>query len=125
MCSATRFPEAIPLRTVTAKTAVKALTKFFSTFGLPSVVQTDQGTNFLSRVFKQVLQSLAVTHKVSSAYHPESQGALERWHQSFKSVLRKYCFDTEKCWDEGVPFALFALKSGPRTTEGFKRPVNV
>uniref|UniRef100_A0A8C9WWB2 Integrase catalytic domain-containing protein n=1 Tax=Sander lucioperca TaxID=283035 RepID=A0A8C9WWB2_SANLU len=55
----------------------KALIKFFTTYGLPKTVQTDQGTNFLSRIFKQTLQSLGISHSVSSAYHPESQGALE------------------------------------------------
>lgn len=48
MCTATRFPEAIPLRNITARTVVKVLTRFFSTFGLPRTIQTDQGTNFKS-----------------------------------------------------------------------------
>lgn len=41
MCVATRFPEAVPLRKITAPAVTKALLKFFSTFGLPKVVQTD------------------------------------------------------------------------------------
>lgn len=77
MCVSTRFPEAIPLRKITAPAITKALTQFFTTFGLPKVVQTDQGTNFLSKALKQTLSSLGVSHSVSSAYHPESQGALE------------------------------------------------
>ena len=51
MCMTTRYPEAIPLRKITAPSVVKALIKFFSTFGLPRIVQTDQGTNFLSGIF--------------------------------------------------------------------------
>lgn len=39
---------------------------------------------------------------MSSAYHPESQGAIERWHQTLKSMLKKFCYDTERDWDEGV-----------------------
>lgn len=89
MCLSTRFPEAIPLRRVTTANITKALIKFFTTFGLPKTVQTDQGTNFLSRAFKQTLASLGVSHSVSSAYHPESQGALERWHQTLKAMLKK------------------------------------
>ncbi len=54
MCAATRYPEAIPLRSLRAKAIVKALTLFFSTFGLPKVMQTDQGTNFMSRLFNQI-----------------------------------------------------------------------
>ena len=107
MCAATRYPEAIPLRSITASAVVKALLTFFSTFGLPRVIQTDQGSNFKSGLFRQVLKSLSVHHIVSSAYHPRSQGALERWHQTLKSMLRKYCVKTEKQWDEGVPFVLF------------------
>lgn len=108
MCAATRFSEAVPMRKITASLVVKVLTKFFSTFGLPHVIQTDQGTNFKSKLFKQVLQTLNIKHIVSSAYHPETQGALDRWHQTLKSMLRKYCLETEKNWDEGVPFVLFA-----------------
>ena len=91
MCVATRYPEAIPFRKITSQSVVKALIKFFSTFGLPKIVRTDQGTNFLSGIFEQVLKSLSISHRISSAYHPELQGALERWHQTLKSVLRKYC----------------------------------
>ena len=119
MCLATRFPEAIPLRKITALTVTKALTKFFTTFGLPKICQTDRGTNFMSKVFKQTLQSLGITHVVSSAYHPESQGALERWHQTLKSMLRKYCLETEKSWDEGLPFLLFAIREAKQESLGF------
>ena len=110
MCCATRYPEAIPLRRITAKAVIKALIKFLSTFGLPKVLQTDQGSNFTLQLFRNVLKTLAVTHKVSSAYHAESQGALERWHQTLKSMLRKYCMDTQKDWDEGVPLVLFVIR---------------
>lgn len=98
MCVITRFPEAVPLRNITAN----AITKFFTTFGLPKVVQTDQGTNFLSKIFRQTLKALGISHSVSSAYHPESHGAIERWHQTLKSTLKKFCYDTERDWDEGV-----------------------
>lgn len=119
MCAATRFPEAIPLRTITTKAIVRAFTKFFSTFGFPKTLQTDQGSNFLSRIFKQVMAVLGITHKVSSAHHPQSQGALERWHQTFKAVLRKYCLESGNDWDEGVPFALFALRESVQESLGF------
>uniref|UniRef100_A0A673Y3Q0 ribonuclease H n=1 Tax=Salmo trutta TaxID=8032 RepID=A0A673Y3Q0_SALTR len=119
MCSATRYPEAIPLRTITAKTVVKALVKFFSTFGLPKVIQTDQGSNFMSKLFSSVLKTLCISHQVSSPYHPESQGALERWHQTLKAMLRKYCMDTSTDWDEGVPFVLFAIRETIQESLGF------
>uniref|UniRef100_A0A671UEB7 Gypsy retrotransposon integrase-like protein 1 n=1 Tax=Sparus aurata TaxID=8175 RepID=A0A671UEB7_SPAAU len=119
MCSATRFPEAVPLRKITTKTVVKALLKFFSMFGLPKIVQTDQGSNFMSRIFAQVLKQLDITHYYSSAYHPESQGAIERFHQTLKSMLRTYCIESNKDWDEGVHLLLFAAREVVQESLGF------
>ena len=109
MCASTRFPEAIPLRNIKARTIVKALIKFFTLVGLPKSIQSDQGSNFMSGIFKEVMQELGIKQYKSSAYHPESQGALERFHQTLKNMLRSYCFDTEKAWDEGVHLLLFAV----------------
>lgn len=98
------------MRKITAPAVVKALLKFFSLFGLPKTIQTDQGSNFMSRVFAQVMKQLDITHCCSSAYHPESQGAIERFHQTLKSMLRIYCLEFDKDWDEGVHLLLFAAR---------------
>ena len=84
MCTSTRFPEAIPLRNIKTKSIVKALIKFFTFVGLPKSVQSDQGSNFMSGIFQQVMHELGIKQYRSSAYHPESQGALERFHQTKK-----------------------------------------
>ena len=119
MCAATRYPEAFPLRTLKAKAVVKALVNFFSTFGLPKNVQTDQGTNFTSKLFARVLSSLSICHRKSSAYHPQSQGALKRFHQTLKSMMKKYCLETGKDWDEGLPFLLLAARETVQESTGF------
>uniref|UniRef100_A0A1A8VFT9 Gypsy retrotransposon integrase-like protein 1 n=1 Tax=Nothobranchius furzeri TaxID=105023 RepID=A0A1A8VFT9_NOTFU len=119
MCTASRFPEAIPLASITTKSVIRALTNFFSLFGLPRVLQTDQGSNFKSELFKKVTQTLGIQHVMSSAYHPESQGALERWHQTLKSMLRKYCYSSKEQWDEGLPFLLFASREASQESLGF------
>lgn len=119
MCTATRFPEAVPLRTLKAKVVVKELLKFCTTFGLPKVIQTDQGSNFTSKVFKQALETLGIQHQMSTAYHPESQGALERFHQTLKTMLRQYCVETGKDWVEGLPFLMFAIRESVQESFGF------
>ena len=96
MCASTRFPEAIPLRNIKTKTIVRALVRFFTFVGLPKSVQSDQGSNFVSGVFQQVMYELGIKQYRSSAYHPESQYALERFHQALKNMIRSYCFDTGK-----------------------------
>ena len=60
MCANTRFPEAIPLRSIKASTTVKALTNFFTFVGLPRHVQTDQGSNFMPGIFQQVMHQLGI-----------------------------------------------------------------
>ena len=119
MCASTRYPEAIPLRNIKTKTIVKALVKFFSFVGLPRSVQSDQGSNFMSGIFQQVMYELGIKQYKSSAYHPESQGALERFHQTLKNMIRSYCFDTEKDWDEGIHLLLFAVRESVQESLGF------
>ncbi len=119
MCSATRFLEAIPLRTLKTPAIVKAIIKFCTTFGLPKIIQSDQGSNIISRVFRKVMKELNIKHCVSSAYHPQSQGVLERFHQTLKSMLRTYCLEYEKDWDEEVPLLLFAVRNTVQESLGF------
>ncbi len=118
MCAATRFPEAVPLRSLKANIVIKEL-KFFSVFGLPRVIQTDLGTNFTSKLFKGLLTQLGVSHQTSSAYHPQSQGALERFHQTLKSMLCAYCLASGKDWVEGLPLLMFAARESVQESIGF------
>ena len=73
MCTATRYPEAIPLRTISAEKIADSLMEFFTRYGLPKSVQTDQGSNFCSSLFQKVLSRLNIRHQMSSAYHPQFQ----------------------------------------------------
>ncbi|XP_076043867.1 uncharacterized protein LOC143026959 [Oratosquilla oratoria] len=116
---ATRYPEAIPLRRITAKNVVRALVHFFTQVGLPTVVQSDQGSNFTSRLFNQVMESLGVRQSRSSAYHPQSQGVVERFHQTLKRVLRTFCIETGRDWDEGVDLLLFAIRDSVQASLGY------
>ena len=70
MCAPTRFPEAIPLRIIKRRIIVKALVKFFTFVGLPKSVQSDQGSNFMSGIFQQVMHELGNKQYRLSAYHP-------------------------------------------------------
>ena len=118
LCPTTRYPEAFPLRNISAKTVINTLTHMFTTFGIPQEIQSDRGSNFTSDLFTQVLQHLGIRQSLSTAYHPQSQGALERQHQTLKSMLRKFCSEEDRDWDEGLPFLLFALRETPSDSLG-------
>lgn len=104
---------------MTAPVIVLALLKFFSMFGIPKTVQSDQGSNFMSRIFKQVLNQLGISHCNFSVYHPESQGALERFHQTLKAMLKAYCLEFQRDWDEGVNLMLFSAREAVHDSLGF------
>lgn len=130
MCPTTRHPEAFPLKNITTKTIANTLINMFTTYGIPKNIQSDRGSNFTSDLFRAVLGQLGITQTFSTAYHPQSQGALERCHQTQKSVHRKYCHENDQEWDEALPFALFAIRETTNETLGvspfemlFGRPV--
>ncbi|XP_065893824.1 uncharacterized protein [Dysidea avara] len=119
MCAAIRYPEAIPLRSIRTPQIVKALIKFFTLVGLPQSVQSDQGSNFMSGIFQEVMFQLGIKQVKSTAYHPQSQGALERFHQTLKNMLRAYCLQEKREWDEGIPLLLFAVRESVQESLGF------
>ncbi|XP_030839510.1 uncharacterized protein LOC763830 [Strongylocentrotus purpuratus] len=119
MDTTTRFPEAFPLRNIKAKTVIDALLMFFTRYGLPHEIQSDQGSNFTSNVFQEVMYQLGIKQINSSAYHPQSQGALERYHQTLKTMIKSYCLENSGDWDKGIPFLLFASRDTPNDSTGF------
>jgi hypothetical protein len=94
-------------------TVMRASTRY------PEAIQSDQGSNFMSRVFTQSMKELGIVQIKSSAYHPESQGALERFHQTLKTMMKSYCAENEKDWDQGIPFLLFGVREVIQESLGF------
>jgi len=117
--TASRYPEAIPLKNITAQSVVKALLKFFTVYGLPLVIQSDRGSNFTSNLFAQVAAELGIEHQCSTAYHAESQGALERYHATLKTMIKAYVSTHTRDWDLGIPYLLFATRSSIQESLGF------
>lgn len=69
-------------------------------------------------MFAEILKLLGVQHNQSSAYHPRSQGALERFHQTLKSLLRAYCVELNRDWEEGISWLLLAAREVPQSSLG-------
>ena len=119
MCASTRFAKVVLLRNIKAPTIVKSLIKFFTLVGLPRSVQSNQGSNFMSGLMQQIMFQLGIKQFKSTAYHPESQGVLERFHQTLKNILRAYYTEYDKDWDEGVHLVLFAAREAVQESLGF------
>ena len=74
-----RYPEAIPIRSIKSKKVVEELIKIFTKFDLPKIIQSDCGSNFTSKYFAEKMLELGIHHVTSTPYHPESQGQLEHF----------------------------------------------
>jgi hypothetical protein len=107
MCTATRFLEAIPLKNITAKSVIKALLKFFSWVGLPK-------HKFHVQCFQPGHGSVRGQTSCFISLPPRVTG-----HASLKSMLKAYCFENTKSWDEGVLLVLFAACECVQESLGF------
>uniref|UniRef100_A0A674ITH5 Gypsy retrotransposon integrase-like protein 1 n=1 Tax=Terrapene triunguis TaxID=2587831 RepID=A0A674ITH5_9SAUR len=116
---ATRFPEAIPLRNITARTIADELVKVFARVGLPREILTDQGTNFTSRLLRQVCELLGVKQLRTSVYHPQTDGLVERFNRTLKDMLRKFPQEDLRRWDQLLPPLLLAVREVPQSSTNF------
>ena len=116
---ATRYPEAIPLRTASAKAIAHELFMLFSRVGIAEEIITDQGTCFMSRVLTLLYKWLKVKRIRTSVYHPQTDGLVERFNQTLKKMLKKLIDGDGKDWDQLIPYVLFAIREVPQASTGF------
>ena len=86
----TRWPEAQPLKIVTAVIAADFIyEEIICRFGTPKVIQSDHGTQFLNKVIKELTAKFQIKYSLSSLYHPQSNGLVERFNRSLCEGLAK------------------------------------
>ena len=118
ICMASRWPEAIPLRTVTAEDVAEGMFQVFARTGLPLQLLSDQGPQFLSALVKSMCSKLKIDKIRTTPYHPECNGMIERMHGTLNSMLSK-ASAAGLDWVKQIPFALFALRLAPNRDTGF------
>ena len=116
---ATRYPEAVALRPIDADHIAEELMKMFARVGIPEEILTDQGTNFTSQLLAELYRMLHVHPIRTSPYHPQTDGLVERFNKTLKSMLRKAAIEEGKDWDKMLPYLLFAYREVPHASTGF------
>ena len=117
--TATRFPEAIPLKKIDTVSVAEALLSVFSRVGLPREILSDCGTQFVSNLMQEVYRLLSVKPVTTTPYHPQSNGMVERFNGTLKTMLRKVSREEPREWDRYIPALLFAYRELPNETLGF------
>ena len=116
---ATRYPEAVALKSIDAECIAEELIQLFSRTGVPQEILTDQGSNFTSRLLAELYRLLHIKPIKTTPYHPQTDGLVERFNQTLKAMLRKSATEEGKDWDKLIPYLLFAYREVPQASTGF------
>ena len=116
---ATRYPDAIPLKSIETERVAEALWEIWSRVGIPRKILTDQGTQFMSGVMVEVNRLLSIQGKATTPYHPQCNGLVERFNGTLVSMLKKLVSEQPRCWDRFIPALLFAYREVPQESTGF------
>ena len=86
---ASKWPEAIPLRSITARAVAQGMVEVFSRTGIPLQLLTDQGSQFIGSLVSHLCRDLNIDKVKTTPYHPETNGVVERMHGTLGAMLTK------------------------------------
>jgi hypothetical protein len=105
--------EAIPVKNMEAATIADALFPgWVSRFGVPAVITSNRGTQFTSAVWEALCNRLHIQHITTTAFHPCSNGMVERCHRQLKDALRARSAAND--WPDHLPWVLLGLRAAPK-----------
>lgn len=115
----TKWVEAIPLKNIRAKKVAEAfVSHVVSRHGVPLELHTDQGKNFESKIFQELTRLLGIRKTRTTALHPQSDGQVERQHQTIINYLAKFISENQKDWERWIPMYLLAYRTSKHETTG-------
>ncbi|XP_063879465.1 uncharacterized protein K02A2.6-like [Scylla paramamosain] len=83
-----KWPEVVPMKLTTSCATIKALMQMFATHGLTERLVSDNGPQFTSQEFKDLLKINGIQHVLSTPYHPSTNGEAEKSVQTFKHNMK-------------------------------------
>ena len=104
-----------PLKSKTAEEVAHQLLTIFGDWGPPKAIQSDQGKEFVNQVLEALLQITGVKFQLSSPYHHESNGRVERLNQTIARSLKKMLKGNLTNWDTILPLATHYYNISVRT----------
>src|SRR3954470_7648358 len=110
----TKVAHFIPVKTTytSAKLAKIHMLRIVSLHGVPKGIMLDRGTQFTSKFWRQLHESLGTRLEFSTAFHPQTDGQTERVNQILEDMLRACALDYGSSWDDNLPYAEFSYNNG-------------
>ena len=84
---------------------------FISRYGVSKQIHSDQGSQFESKLFRFLFDLLGIDKTRTTAYHPQSNGFIERYNHTLQSMLSKLIEGDQRNWDRALPIAMMAYRS--------------
>ena len=75
------------------------------------MIISDQGREFINQVSRHLFEMTNTEHRISSAYHPQSNGLVERYNQTLQRSFIKFVNNNQNDWDEKLDGVLFAYRT--------------
>ncbi|GJX45837.1 reverse transcriptase domain-containing protein [Tanacetum coccineum] len=113
-----KWVEAKALPTNDARVVVKFLKSLFARFGTPRAIISDRGTHFCNDKFAKVMSKYGVTHRLSTAYHPQTSGQVEVSNRGLKRILERTVGENRASWSDRLDDALWAFRTAYKTPIG-------
>nr|GEW53797.1 reverse transcriptase domain-containing protein [Tanacetum cinerariifolium] len=113
-----KWVEAKALPTNDARVVVKFLKSLFSRFGTPKAIISDRGTHFCNDQFSKVMSKYGVTHRLSTAYHPQTSWQVEVTNRGLKRILERTVGENRALWSDKLEDALWAFRTVFKTPIG-------
>nr|GEV29037.1 DNA-directed DNA polymerase [Tanacetum cinerariifolium] len=110
-----KWVKAKALPTNDARVVVKFLESLFSRFGFPRAIISDRGTHFCNDQFTKVMIKYGVTHRLATAYHPQTSGQVEVSDRGMKRILERTVGENRASWSDKLDDALWAFRTAYKT----------
>ena len=115
----TKWPEISCLKSATARETCDALLPIFARIGVPTTIISDNGSNFIAELTKELYKVLRIELRTSSPFHPEGNSIAERWNASLKKLLRIVTTsDKPRQWDKQIVYLLWSFRTSVHSTLG-------
>ena len=106
----TRYIQAFVTKIHTARTTAQVLyNNYFSVFGFPQRIMSDQGTEFCGNVLTAMYSLLGIDKVHTTPYHPQTNGSAKRVHKTLRQLLRKLDLEKRKKWPDHIGSILITI----------------